>query len=290
MKIKLSAVLFFVVFFAVGFFWSRASEAASIRFAFPEGDIAVGDEFRARILVDSDQPLNAYSVTLSFPEEFLRLVRPDNSNSIIDVWQREPVVFLKGVVSFSGGSLRPFRGEGGELLSLHFKVLEAGETELRFGDSAVFLANGKGTKAIPERENATIAVSSSEGGGGMRADELDDTIPPEIAFASLVPDPFNPAQKLLSFSVRDRDSGVGETLARAREWLFWSDWEKVANPTAYPGGVWAIEFRARDHSGNISDRTLYDAGALGGRAALFLILIVLASAVMHTARKSRSAL
>lgn len=233
-------------------------------FSGPVGAVAVGSPVVIKILLDSDQPLNAYSASFSYSSKNLELVNFDNSRSLIDISQGQPIIFEGGGVKFKGGSLKPFRGGGGELLTVNFKAIGVGPVELAFGQSALYLANGKGTKVIPTVSDLKFNVVETAAGSpearSPRATLTRDVTPPEIKFLGIISDPFNSNQKLLGFSVADADSGIKETLARSRSILFWSDWKQVRNPTALSPYVWAVNFKAIDNNGNVAERIVYDDG------------------------------
>ena len=212
----------------------------------------------------------------------------DNSRSIIDVWQGQPAVSGNGSVSFRGGSLSPWSGNGGNIITVHFRAIKEGEAPLIFGNSSFYLANGKGTKVIPQTASATlkiVAVPTTSTPQTYYEETVDDS-PPLIKHLSLIPDPFNNNQELLSFLVSDPGSGVKETLVRTRSLLFWSDWVPAQNPTAVPLSVWAVGFKAIDNKGNASEKTIYNfsallqPGTLGTAALLVIFLLAVGFVVM----------
>ncbi len=262
--------VFLTLFFY--FLFSGIVLAASpfLYFSSPTGDIAPGSEFPVRVLIDSDEPLNAYSVSFSYPVDELQVVGFNKSRSIIDVWQGQPTA-KGGRVEFRGGSLSSFRGEGGELLTVSFKALKEGMAELNFTNPAFYLADGKGTKVTPTIKEGAAPLTQAPSSGA-------DKTSPEIRFLSLVQDPFNLKQKLLSFDVRDTNSGVKETATRHRSYFSWSDWEPVQNPGGpVPASAWTVDFRATDNAGNVLERRLYDWPALVRSIAEILFAIIVAA-------------
>ncbi len=267
----------------------------SLYFSAPSGTIAVGSEFPVKILIDSDQPLNAYVVTFSYDPGVLTIVGFDNGKSIIDVWQGQPAVSENGSVGLRGGSVTPFSGKGGNIITVNFRAVGEGEPMLAFGNSSFYMANGKGTKVVPQTADLKFQILSA---GAVTStlpvyEEASDIAPPTIKYLSLVQDPFNSGQKLLSFMVSDPDSGIRETLVRTRSLLLWSDWIPAQNPTAIPLSAWSIGFRAIDNRGNISERTLYNFSAFLrpealGVAALFIIFLVIIGFIIVKIKKGRS--
>lgn len=257
----------------------RAQAASQTIYFEGPAQIPLNSEFSVRILVDSDQPLNAYSLEWNFPPQTVELVSFNNGNSLISVWQKQPIVFKGGGVELNGGSITPFSGEGGELLMANFKAIKEGEAVFSLGNVAVFLANGKGTKVIPQTKILSFAVTPvvadllPQDIAGQGLVVLEDTSPPDIKFLELIDDPFNSDQKLLSFSVADSGSGIKETLVRTRSFLLWSAWEEARNPTAVLSSVWSVEFGVLDNKGNVTERVLYDWGAFGWLALWVAIMV-----------------
>ena len=272
------ALSFIFVVLGVGAFFGRA-RAISIRIYFnaPE-EVAIGQEFPVKLLVDSDQPLNAYAIGFSYPTENLSLVGFDNSKSIIDIWQDQPTAHKSGSVNFSGGSISPWRGVGGNLISVRFRAIKDGTAALRFGNSSFYLANGKGTKVIPQSANLELGVLAAGAAPAPIYEEAaPDSTPPTIKYLSLIPDPFNSRQKLLSFMVSDAESGIKETLIRTRSFLFWNDWVPARNPMAIPLSVCSVGFKTIDNKDNVSEKTLYNSSALLQPAALAIATLFIIS-------------
>jgi hypothetical protein len=271
----LASIGLILVFFG-GINAAHAEAIGRLYFSAPQV-VPLGAEFPVKVLVDSDQPLNAYTINFTYPSQYLEILNFNNSRSIIDVWQNQPVVSAGGTVSVRGGSLKPFSGGGGEILTVNFKALQSASATLDFEkSSALYLANGKGTKVTPQTESFSIAVQSSTSASvfaqAQQAAQTDNS-PPEIKFLSIIPDPFNKNQKLLGFLVSDAGSGIKETSLRARSFLRWGDWMPASNPTALPLSVWSVDFRVVDQSGNITEKTIYDWPAFRR-----LVLVVLAAA------------
>lgn len=188
-----------------------------------------------------------------------------------------------------GGSLKPFQGTRGEIITINFKVVAEGSALFSFGESSVYLANGKGTKVIPQLKNLEINLQS----GGEKIEKIReaDSAPPEIKILALTGDPIRPERKILGFLVHDAGSGVKETLVRSRRWLWWSDWQTAINPTALINSVWSIDFRVVDNQGNASEKTIYDWGAflryfLPVGAGLLILVLTVALKIVKRGRKS----
>lgn len=283
---KQRCVIAFTVLTGLGALPAFAS-SATLSFEAPAERVAPSSEFEVKILVDSTAALNAYSASVRYPAHLLEFTGSNNSRSIINIWQGQPVVFESGILKFAGGSLTPFEGKGGELLALRFRAKNAGTASLVFESVATYLANGKGTKTDTEGKNLTIVIA--EGALLLTADLAADRNPPEISFLSFIEDPFNPNQKLVSFIAKDDRTGIQETRLRVKTWFGWKDLGNVKNPAAVGKNAWAAELTATDNAGNSKHLRVYDRKALSTNMLVAIGVIagifVIATAVKKRKRK-----
>ncbi len=252
-------------------------------------EVGVGSEFSLKVLVDSDQALNAYAFTINYPSEFFELIYLNDSGSILDVWRDRPQVFEKGPVTFSGGSLTPFSGSQGVLLTFNLKALKEELIEFSFGDSKVYLANGKGTEVSPVKRSFKLNVVSGQ--TSSFKEKVSDREPPSIQKLVLIPDPIVPQRKLASFLVKDSESGVKEAQILYRRWLWWEGPIRAQNPTALPLSAWAVKVVVQDNLGNVSESTIYDWTAfLSHTFLIFLIVLFLLGVVINRAIRRKKAI
>jgi len=257
-----------------------AHAAATLYFDAPASS-TVGSALPVKLLIDSDEPLNAYAFTVNYSPATLQFIDTNDAGSIITVSRGTPTA-VGGVITVKGGSFKPFAGAGGTLLEFDFVPSATGTATISVSNAAVYLANGKGTKVIPNVKNLTVNVAP----GAATATstnvvfpwQVAESGPPSVQYLGIISDPFNPHQNLLAFSVTDAGSGVRETDIRYRSTFFWSDWEQVRNPTSLPNGAWEINFRAINNAGIVSDQILYNWPALWiliAKAAGIVIIIVI---------------
>lgn len=239
-----------------------AYAATAIYFDTPVNPVSVGTPFSVVVSIDSDQPLNAYSLALHYEGAALGLVNVDTTHSVVTISTGDPKVTSGGNVAWRGGSLMPFTGIGGKIFTLNLVANATGTAKFSFTDASVYLANGKGTKEIPEEKKLNLAVESEPLGNasspGVAITTAADVIPPEIRSLSFTPDPFNQNQKFVAFLVSDDGSGIGMNELRYRIGFFWSGWQEVKNPVPLANGVWEADFRSTDRAGNVAERTIYD--------------------------------
>lgn len=277
MKILIKFFLFSIFYFLLSS--ASAEAAAGLYFKGPDGVVSVGDEFSVEILIDSDQSLNAYSMTVKYPAGSLQVLGFNSANSIIDVRRNEPQVLEGGSIKFTGASLKPFSGRGGIISVVNFKAFQSGNVNLNFSEAKVYLADGRGTKVVPSFNASDIGIVEAKG-GVPRKIEFNDTQPPSIIFLNLTKDPITPGRKLLNFLVKDDVSGVREVLYREKRWFWWSEFQKAQNPTVLPLNVWSVEIKVIDNAGNATQRMINDWGALAESNFLLWFVMVLVAVLV----------
>lgn len=274
----LVSISFLFVFISV-----PPAAAAVLYFDGPTGAVGTGDEFSVKVLIESEEPVNAYSLTIGYSDAALaRIVSLSDAGSIADLKREPPQVTGPTSIKFMGASLKPFQGKGGLLFAINFKAFRPGLLELGVGGPKVYLADGKGTKIIPQAETFEILIGEGREslvGGSI----IEDKAPPEIEFLKLVDDPITPRQKLVSFLVKDDFSGVKEAVYRERRWLWWGSWKSAQNPTAIPLRTWSVEVKVFDNAGNAVSRIIYDWETFV--KSNFVLWLILAFAVFTVANK-----
>ena len=282
-------LIFLGIILGVSVFFSnaRAEEGISFQIIAPEETLGIGAEFPLRIIVDTENPFNAYQVVLSFNAQNLEVMGTNDAGSIIDITRDQPKIHQEGRVTFSGASLNPFEGGDGLLLTINFRVLKEGTSEFKLEDSFVYLANGKGTKVRVSGDR--LVVVSQEGVAVEKEASIIDDAPPSVLNLSLTDDPINPEQKLLGFVVKDNLTGVKQTYIQYKQWLTWSDLEVAQNPVALPKNVWAVKFQAMDNTGNVSEKIIYDWRAFiyYDLSILIIALVAIGTVINRTLRRKK---
>lgn len=151
-------VFFFALFGAV-----ENAHAATLRLSPGAGGYLVGSSFDVSIILDTKgAPINFIETELFFPPDKLQLASPSVGKSIIQFWPTPPVFSnQEGRVYFAGGAPAPgINVSEGQILTLTFRVVSAGEAELRFGDKASVLAHdGAGTEVLTQSSSAFFRFS-----------------------------------------------------------------------------------------------------------------------------------
>lgn len=158
--------LFFGVLLAVGVWFGAAqvAAAATLYLSPTSGNVTAGDIFTVSIYVTStDQALNAYSGTLSYPSSIVEVTGLSPSG-ITEWWVQEPTYSnASGSVSFEGLIPNPgFTGSGGKILTLTFKAKSSGSAPIVFTESSVLANDGQGTNILTGVGNASFTILAEE--------------------------------------------------------------------------------------------------------------------------------
>ncbi len=269
----LISVLFTFVFSEVAVF---AYHAPVLYFGVSsEGGVGLGTEFSVEVKVNSDQPLNVYSLSVIYPADLIEFVSFNNAGSLLDLTRSQPKVFKDGRIQIEGGSLKSFSGEGGLLGRIVFRGIKPGEGNIVFENPRVYLANGKGTKITPNvRGQGIRIVEQGEVIGGQEPKIGADTLPPRIESLLFIDDPVVQTQKLLGFIVKDDGTGIKEVLLSYRRWFWWTKPIPTQNPAALPLGVWSAKLIVKDNTLNVNEAVIYDWGAFVKYTLFFLAVAV----------------
>ncbi len=298
---------FFPIFIgSLALLCAPALASARVSFSFegytPPGLSAA--DFGVRILVDSDEPVNAFDLIVSYPVGLAKLTGIDTSRSIADLWQSSLTPPDGNQVPLVGAATKPFIGTHGEFATLIFNGLRVGSSTLHFVQADVYRADGKGTLAEVETQDQSLAlyavqvettstesVSEASGVGQVQNGPTPAGAGPTIGDLRIVDNSFAPGEKLLIFTVGETNGVLRRTAVRTRSWLFWSAWQEARNPFPVPSGAWAVDFAAVDSLGNVAERVLYRSDIIlekGGLVLAVIILLLLARYYFVRRRRKRA--
>jgi hypothetical protein len=137
-----------IFLFSIFYFLFSCSVKAATLFLMPQSEnIFKGDTFFIEVRLDTEgEEINAASVALKFPSDFLEVIDFNKGDSIFSLWPEE-VNIKEGEISFLAGTPGGFRGEG-LIGRVNFFGKKTGEAQLIFKeDSKVLLNDGSGTPA-----------------------------------------------------------------------------------------------------------------------------------------------
>src|SRR3989344_5985897 len=105
-------------------------QAAQLYLTPSSGQLKIGREFTVEIKVKSEEPVNAFGITLFYSPETLEFVKSGEKNSLINLWIQKPKAEKsEGEITLLGGKIGGFEGDG-VLTKLFFKKKSAGKTLL----------------------------------------------------------------------------------------------------------------------------------------------------------------
>ncbi len=218
------------------------------------------------VYISSQLPLNAYKLTVHYPNQLLQLKKIDLEETLLQIIQTDAASQLDGLIALAGGSISPFSGQKGLLAKLYFKPIDSGAGNMSFLQASLYQADGKGTKIedpsfsayalnispkfVSQAASPPITDSSSSSING-------DIKPPKIEFFSVVAVSINPDQNLLVFEVKDSGSGIKLIQVQTRSGLFWSAATNARNPYPLPKNVWSVKLLTFDATGNYEEKIIY---------------------------------
>lgn len=198
----LTITLFFV------FALPSYAHAAKIFIDLPEKPISVGNTSIIKVMIDTDQEINAVEGTLKFssPKDITSV---NTGGSIFDLWPRKPS--LEGdKISFVGGTTAGVYGKSLRLFTIAVKPISTNPIKIALVNSTAYLNDGKGTKIAVTGDAVQIPVQIS-GNISNELDSLiksDNTAPEkfeiEIGHDASVYD----GKYFISFFATDKDSGI----------------------------------------------------------------------------------
>lgn len=139
------------------------ADAAALKVSPGTGVYTVGSTFSVAVALTTDgKAVNAADGQLSFNPKELSVVGVSRGSSIFNLWTEEPTFSnAVGTVSFGGGSPSGFKGASGNVISITFKALSAGNPKVNFKSGSILAADGMGTNVLSGMSGATFTVSAA---------------------------------------------------------------------------------------------------------------------------------
>lgn len=217
-----------------------------------------GREADITLFIDSETPVNAFLFEITYDTARAEFLSSNESGSIADIWQTFPPRSEAGVIMLQGGMIKPFIGTKGKIITLTFRALKEETAPIRLQKAILYAADGKGTEVVPETESfeRDVGVDGVEEADGMKeAESIEDHIPPQFIDVDAVAVPGKDI-RLVSFRVKDEETGVKEMTVSVRRWIGWEDMIRAPNPIEAPQDVWSVRLVARDNAGNAAIHTV----------------------------------
>lgn len=254
-----------------------------------------GDTLIVTVRLDNEgECINAGRVVLSYPQSILKPVDFSRGSSLFSLWVAEPVFDTTGgSVIFEGGTPGGYCGriQGDPALSnvlgrVVFTVIGAGASSASVKptlDSALYLSDGLGTRAVVRTEGVSLTVLPESVGAENPWLTIvgDDDLPPE-SFTVVVESTDNVLRGnyYAVFSTVDKQSGMSHYEIFERD-----AWRKVESPyelkdQSLAGG---IQIKAIDKAGNERVGTFYPELVPERRARPSYLLYVGAAVILAAA-------
>lgn len=157
--VKIYKIVFLLFFtFALPF----SARAASLSISPSSSSYEVGDIVVLKVIVNSDQSINAISGTVKFPE-VLSVESISKAGSILNFWVTEPSVSKTlNTASFEGVSLTGFAGSYGEVVTIRLKALSEGSGSISLSNGQVLANDGNGTDLNASLGKASVNIKKAQ--------------------------------------------------------------------------------------------------------------------------------
>jgi uncharacterized protein (UPF0216 family) len=165
MKLSYFFVIFSVVIFS--FLISNTALASStLYFTNPPTAVQEGERVTLSLRVKAtEEPINAISGVISFPENLLKIISVSKDSSIINLWTGEPKT-SRGKVSFEGVILNPgFNGSNGLVLKITFEAKTKGVASLNFTEGYILANDGLGSNVLAKLESTNLKIIARNSSG-----------------------------------------------------------------------------------------------------------------------------
>jgi hypothetical protein len=139
----------------------------------------VGEVYAVQVLASAAVPVNAVSIEVKFPSNYVDVFGVDRGQSVITLWAEEPEI-KSSSVTLSGGTFR--RGFIGthEIATINFRAKEAGQFTIQLGDVQFVSGDGSGTE-ISTSDSPRATLSMFQYDENMSPEELDLIITKRVA-------------------------------------------------------------------------------------------------------------
>lgn len=165
----------------------QAAQAANLFFSPGIGKFS--SSFNVGVYVSSPtESSNAFSGTISFPKDKLRVISLSRAGSIVNFWAQEPTYSnTDGTIVFEGVTFNAFQGAAGELFSVTFGVVSLGSASLAFTRSQILANDGNGTDITKPALGASFTLVEAPPVPPVPPSVKPSTTPPPAAASPVKP-------------------------------------------------------------------------------------------------------
>lgn len=136
------------------------SASTTLTFSPSSKTVTVDDEFTVRLVLNTDQAVNASDGTIRFPKDLLQVKSVSKSSSVFTLWTQGPSYSNgNGTVTYSGGVPNPgVTGNGKTLFTVTFEAEKDGTATLTLSGASVLANDGYGTEVLSGTGRSTITI------------------------------------------------------------------------------------------------------------------------------------
>ena len=152
-----------IIGFILGLALPAFSHAAIITTQPSQSTMKVGQNFSARIVIDSQgKIINNAEAVLSYPFEYLEITSVSTTGSIFTIWAENPTYSnANGRLSFNGGIPNPgYSGGAGLAVTVVFHTKKAGTAPITISSAAIRENDGLGTNILSGQSGATVNITA----------------------------------------------------------------------------------------------------------------------------------
>lgn len=154
--------LFITLFSFLLAFSASTALAANLTVSPASGTYEVGDKIVVKILVSSQNPINAISGVLNIPTSLFTIESVSKAGSVLNFWVTEPSFSNgAGVLSFEGVSLEGFPGGTKTVITATLKAISTGTGSLTFKSGQILANDGAGSDVTDSLTGATFSVKEA---------------------------------------------------------------------------------------------------------------------------------
>lgn len=139
------------------------------------GQVEAGETFSLDVYAVATTPVNAVSIVVTTPTDYVEVLGIDRGESVITLWTNDPVV-TNGAVSLEGGTYR--RGFVGKHLiaTINLRAKKPGQATMITTNASLLAGDGRGSEVRTDIANARESVAIAEDSGDEGTITADATV------------------------------------------------------------------------------------------------------------------
>lgn len=135
--------------------------ATSLELTPQSGSYVSGDTIPVQVLVNAEESINAVSGTLNFSPSLLEPISISKEGSVIDLWLQEPAVRGDSQIVFEGLITKSGFVGSSKVITIHFKVLQSGNTAVSFSAGLALADDGFGTNVLSDLGDSNFTLRAA---------------------------------------------------------------------------------------------------------------------------------